>query len=510
MAIFKIMKTRWIEVIIIVLALGLLSLCFAGWSNTKPADNTTWNTAMGEIRDNWDALEAVFGVDLATATFESGVGNWIDVRHPDFGAIGDDTNDDSTAIQAALDSLSATGGTIFLAPLTFRIDTGLVIPVGVHIQIIGSGSNSVLHYTGTLNAITATGTAGNRAWGTYRDFKILGNINMDIGLSITWGTRKTSVENVSVETFNGSGIYILDSWGLQLSHCSVVNGTGNGIYIDCTDGFGSTTVIGCNCENITGYGLLAEKTAIQIIGGLYETNTISNIRLVGCRGFLISGVYIENLEATGDCHGIVVTGEGVGSSSHSRGGSIIGCEIERGSVETGSAYSIYIHKAYGVHIAGNHINPHADDAGMAAIPHIYVATDCHDIEIGQNDYRGTSFTNVCAKVQVVGGSTGVSILNHIAPLADNATPDVSEGNIYETSGTTTITDFDFGTKGQPLTIFLGSSKTFDFTTAQDDDHNLDGSSADITADAGDIIRFLNTSGTTWRLISYSDASVDNN
>lgn len=61
------MKTRWMEIIIIVLALGLLSICFAAWDNTKPADSDAWNTAAGSIRNNWDILEAELGIDLNEA-----------------------------------------------------------------------------------------------------------------------------------------------------------------------------------------------------------------------------------------------------------------------------------------------------------------------------------------------------------------------------------------------------------------------------------------------------------
>ena len=42
-----------------------LMLCFGAWDNTLPAANSQWNDAAGEIRDNWDAMEVQFGVDLA-------------------------------------------------------------------------------------------------------------------------------------------------------------------------------------------------------------------------------------------------------------------------------------------------------------------------------------------------------------------------------------------------------------------------------------------------------------
>ena len=44
------------------------------------------------------------------------------------------------------------------------------------------------------------------------------------------------------------------------------------------------------------------------------------------------------------------------------------------------------------------------------------------------------------------------IFDSVLTLADDATPDVSLGNVWKTGGTTTITDFDGGTLGQWLEI----------------------------------------------------------
>ena len=95
-------------------------------------------------------------------------------------------------------------------------------------------------------------------------------------------------------------------------------------------------------------------------------------------------------------------------------------------------------------------------------------------------------------------------------LANEATPSVFGRDTFTTGGTTTISDFDGGVDGQIITVTCAHSLTFDTTTGQDADNNLDGSSADITADAGDVLVWANNGGTTWNLVSYLDASVDNN
>ena len=51
---------------LIILIMVLSSIGYGAWDNTKPADSSTWNTAAGYIRANWDALEAILGTDLST------------------------------------------------------------------------------------------------------------------------------------------------------------------------------------------------------------------------------------------------------------------------------------------------------------------------------------------------------------------------------------------------------------------------------------------------------------
>ncbi len=64
----------------------LASICFAAWDAGKPADSDAWNNAAGFIRDNWDALEVILGVDLDSSTINLEVADlkttspWLDVR----------------------------------------------------------------------------------------------------------------------------------------------------------------------------------------------------------------------------------------------------------------------------------------------------------------------------------------------------------------------------------------------------------------------------------------------
>lgn len=109
------------------------------------------------------------------------------------------------------------------------------------------------------------------------------------------------------------------------------------------------------------------------------------------------------------------------------------------------------------------------------------------------------------------GFRGVDSLPAVVTFtAADATPTVVLSSIFTTdSGGLTITDFDDGLDGKVIYVLSKGAIVYDTTTAQDADHNLDGSSANITTASGDITVWRNEGGTTWHLVVFNDASVDN-
>ncbi len=107
---------------------------------------------------------------------------WLDVTHPDFGAMGDGVTDDTTAIQAAFDAVAITGGvrTLYFPSGTYIV-TGVININKNDLVIRGEGESSVIMVqsgAGDLQAggygaifLLATGT-GNV---TIRDLHLDGN-----------------------------------------------------------------------------------------------------------------------------------------------------------------------------------------------------------------------------------------------------------------------------------------------------------------------------------------------
>lgn len=133
-------------------------LCFGAWDNDRPADNRVWNLAAGDIRDNNDALEAEFGVDLAIA----GQMNVINVKNPSFGAVGNGVADDRNAIQAAIDSVTS-GGIIFF-PVGIYLCNSTINVDAEGIRFVGetpTGSHLVDRELGSVIRLGAATTLFN-------------------------------------------------------------------------------------------------------------------------------------------------------------------------------------------------------------------------------------------------------------------------------------------------------------------------------------------------------------
>lgn len=302
-----------------------------------------------------------------------------------------------------------------------------------------------------------------------------------------------------------------------------------GIDIDSRD---NVEIIGFTVSS-SGFSLntgirITGSNQIKIIGGNIRLCSDSGILFAGaCNDVVINGMTIQEIGVTTDGVGIQM----VGGSNRVLVSNCIFKEIRLSAIKTGNSSNTRITNniisSFGRNeTAGNKfgvlIDGDASFKGATVSSNNFVLATAETqtgISFGssaqgkffirENEFiNGTlmDLTNAPANTIVEQNQDGYVL----TALADEATPSAKGRRRWKTGGTTTITDLDDTYAGQEIIIVCKHSLTFDFTTAQDADHNLDGSSADITADTGDILVFLSEDGTTLRLISYLDASVDNN
>ena len=130
-------------------------------------------------------------------------------------------------------------------------------------------------------------------------------------------------------------------------------------------------------------------------------------------------------------------------------------------------------------------------------------TNDSSIILNQGTISLSGNTNVSnGKSLEVKGNFAANVNGGIGTLADSATPSVASGNIWQTGGTTTITNFTGGVTGQIINVLSLHSITFDVTSS-----NLKGGSADITTASGDVTTWI-YNGTNWYLLQFMDVSAD--
>jgi hypothetical protein len=256
----------------------------------------------------------------------------------DFGAVGDDTTDDTVAIQAAVNACSI-GGTVYFPAGKYKITTAITINKPLTIYGVGPGSfiNNLGSYirqaTTSANAFTLIATLNNFSFSAYgiidvhfRDIAVIGSSSssysargIGVDTSVNSGDfhiRECTFTNVNVRYFNTGyelvGIAYLNRWFAGcVSQCgmgiSIVRGSASdiggqtrffGTTFDLitdacvrlnTDTFGgSFAFFGCTLSESC-YGIVANEETILTVTGCEFEKLIKS-------GSLGAGIYITMTE----------------------------------------------------------------------------------------------------------------------------------------------------------------------------------------------------------------------
>jgi hypothetical protein len=159
-----------------------------------------------------------------------------------WGAKGDGTTDDTSAIQDAINSLDSQGGIVFLPPGTYLISSALEIkrtdtPASVDhsfVSLIGSGRGATVikldsNFSSYALKIYGKNSSMSLVKAVVKDFSIDGNnqSNADGGIMLE-NARFWTLENIEItkiDNSNAIGVYIKDSFNISCKHCRVAMGT---------------------------------------------------------------------------------------------------------------------------------------------------------------------------------------------------------------------------------------------------------------------------------------------
>jgi len=135
----------------------------------------------------------------------NGAHKWFDVTHPDFGAIGDGLTDDTAAIQAAFDAISATGGirTVYFPSGTYLI-SGVINLNKNNIMVRGEGESSVIQVKSAVVELQPGGygamfmIASGSSHVTIRDILLDGNADNNTTSTYS-GIKGTNTDHLTIE-----------------------------------------------------------------------------------------------------------------------------------------------------------------------------------------------------------------------------------------------------------------------------------------------------------------------
>ena len=324
----------------------------------------------------------------------------------DYGAVGDDSTDDTTAIQDAVDAaVAAGGGLVLIGPKTYKItDEISVATSAAHIQIMGVGNRygpSVIHQTADKTALWFPDNfnTNDTQAPLVRNLRIKGPTTTSTGRCGILAYADAIVENVGVDGFY-DGIELEDhSYYSRISGCFLSNNYRAGVYL-----YGGNNAIIEDCRMIGGstgptpYGLGDQQYGVYILGSINTRVVNNSIEQYGAYGILvegggptnstwgslatvIEGNYFETSKTGADAAIFLGSANPVNtvliSGNYIQGGTVSGC------------WSIDANKAANVTIIGNDIGFTGDNSNTHGAVRGNATNASKFLMIGNRVYSGT-------------------------------------------------------------------------------------------------------------------------
>lgn len=379
-----------------------------------------------------------------------------------YGAVGDGSTDDTAAFNAGL-SVLALGEVLYVPSGTYKITSELTEPTNTYWGMVGDGPATEFDISGT--------TAGNALMAIKKRGASLRH------LQITGDT--SNAPNYTVHGLKlGDGTAVSN---LTLEHVRIVN---------CSKG-----LVVNNCHDTKSYNAI--EFYQNDIDVSFETTASSSQRFYNC-SFLESEQCLDF--ATVSATNYTFSGctfaarpysaarEPVNINVAVYGMTFEGCRFEH--LDTNSATDVwdcmYVSgdsgtlPVAGLRIVGNYFTGDVDNAihlvSFVRDANIFgnfflqepttsdikiAAPSVIDTLEGGNQFLGTrTTTEIIYDLDTDYNISRLPAVQHyVTTLADDATPSVKDGTIFKTGGTTTITDFDDGVRGQTIQIRAGHSVT---------------------------------------------------
>lgn len=197
----------------------------SGYSSTGDGGNGTfvYNSASSATDDNGTIIQPTSGSGRWLRAYEGNISpRW-------FGAKGDDSTNDTTAVQAAVNLAKSSGGRAFLPAGTYQVD-GINIADVQGLTVIGEGRlktiikaralcAAVLNLSGSLHSLT------------FRDFGVDGSLGSGVGINFDNSNSgflyDSEFSDVTVQSCASHGWQLRSAFSIALRGCGANNNLGD-------------------------------------------------------------------------------------------------------------------------------------------------------------------------------------------------------------------------------------------------------------------------------------------
>jgi hypothetical protein len=219
-----------------------------------------------------------------------------------YGAVGDDNNDDTAEIQAAIDRVEARGGGwVFFPKGTYKISSSITTDtVGVKFFGAGRGVSIIKNYSTTGNGITVALGSAVDCKCIIKDLSITANTTSSGGgISVSVG-EKPVIHDVSVE-LHRTGINVAPT-GAHVSNVFIDSTDDNAACVGLTLGARARVndvEIVCGTVNGTGLTLSDDSRATGVYVAKFSTGVLMSGARAQLRGAHCAGGQVTAINATG-------------------------------------------------------------------------------------------------------------------------------------------------------------------------------------------------------------------
>ncbi len=160
---------------------------------------------------------------------------YLNVKDAAYGAVGDNTNDDTAEIQAAIDAASAAGGgTVWFPKGDYKISAALTVPSKVHLRGAGPLVSKIRTTTNNHNCVSMSGASALSTVTQIRiaDLGIIGpgktSGSTGYGIYLKWGSAGLTFDNLYVADHGSHGVYVEDTYTASWRDVWITGNGGDG------------------------------------------------------------------------------------------------------------------------------------------------------------------------------------------------------------------------------------------------------------------------------------------